>query len=613
MSESRRDFSRIGFVKTYILPGALIFLIPAVSLAFFLHAQRRFDADARESFLSQIRADARLSAGQRAKAVAFFTEHPFSGLIASGRFAGGLDRTTRLHYATFRWLIRLSELSIAGGVAVLVLAGVCVRLSRRSQRAQYLSLSAGWQVLRIYGAVQTVTQGVMVLALSFWVTALWFHVYYVKLILCAGVLAVLGAAAVIKAIFTRPDSDLVVEGRALGRAGSPRLWDELGAICARVGTDLPDQVIVGVDDNFFVTEMPVKVEGAALRGRTLYASLSLLKQMSGAEADAVLAHEMAHFSGDDTLYSKKISPLLVRYGAYLQALHENPVARPIFYFMHGFRALFELSLGEQSRRRETRADRIAAGATSPRDLAGALLRVAAYSDFRAKIQQDLFEKERAMETADISARLERGFHEYAISFAAKTDLGGLGTSHPFDTHPPVARRLEAVGVPLTPEGARALVSGQGDGRWYDAIDDAEQIERGQWEQFEERFRAFHQETLAYRFLPETDEERAIVSGPFPGLTIEGKKGALVLDCEAVRYTAWPGRVAYSEITSCALNNDTLVVQYVRGGKHKVSVPLKTFAARRQEALQAVNRYYGRYLNAVAYQQQKREEAEPGTG
>jgi Zn-dependent protease with chaperone function len=612
MGDTPRAFSKYGFTKTFVLPGVLIFLIPLVSLVFFLHAERRFDAGMRESILRQVREDGRLSADQRERAVAFFTHHPVSDLIADAKFSAMLDGTTRFHYATFRWLIRLSIFSIASGVAVFVLAGVCVWLSRRSQRAQYLSLSAGWQVLRIYGALQTIIQGAMILALSFWVTALWFHVYYVKIILVAAVLAVFAAIAVIKAIFKRPDTDLSVEGVILDRAGSPRLWGELGAIGDKVGTAPPDQVIVGIDDNFFVTEMPVKVAGTTRQGRTLYMSLSLLKQMYGAEADAVLAHEMAHFSGNDTLYSKKISPLLNRYGMYLQALHENPITLPIFHFMHCFRALFELSLGEHSRDREFRADRIAAETTSSRDLAGALLRISAYSDFRGKIQQDLFGKEHVLETADISSQIERGFHEHALTFAARPDLGGLETSHPFDSHPPLGQRLDAVGIPLASQDVQALVSNEGDGRWYAMIDDAEQIEGRQWEQFEERFRAVHEQTLAYRFLPDSDEERAIVVKSFPELTIEGKKGSLVLDCDRVRYTAWPDSLAYSEITNCSLNDDTLQISYVRGGKHKASIPMKTFAVRRQEALQAINRYYGRYLNAVAYQKQKQIGAKPGT-
>ena len=295
--------------------------------------------------------------------------------MTNSQFAEKFDRTVRLNFATFRWMIRLSVLSILASVAVLALAGLCVLLSLRSQRSQYLSLSIGWQVLRIYAALQTVVQGILLVALSYWVTALWAHRYYPKLIFIAGAFAVIGIIAVVAAIFKKTDVTLDVEGTLLSPEGAGRFYDELKAICRKVDTAPPDQVIVGIDDNFFVTEVPVRVDGKTLGGRTLFASLSLLKQLHVAEADGVLAHELAHFSGADTFYSKKTAPLLAGYQRYLEALYHGGIGRVVFYFMNCFRSLFELSLGKRRREREFRADRIAAEITSPRDVAGALLRI----------------------------------------------------------------------------------------------------------------------------------------------------------------------------------------------------------------------------------------------
>jgi hypothetical protein len=39
MSDASRSFTRLGFAKSFLLPALLIFLVPALSLAFFLHAQ----------------------------------------------------------------------------------------------------------------------------------------------------------------------------------------------------------------------------------------------------------------------------------------------------------------------------------------------------------------------------------------------------------------------------------------------------------------------------------------------------------------------------------------------------------------------------------------------
>lgn len=38
---ARRDVSKFGFARTFVLPALLIFLVPAVSFFFFHHAQAR--------------------------------------------------------------------------------------------------------------------------------------------------------------------------------------------------------------------------------------------------------------------------------------------------------------------------------------------------------------------------------------------------------------------------------------------------------------------------------------------------------------------------------------------------------------------------------------------
>jgi len=598
--------AKFSFTKTFLLPALLVFLVPIVSLAFFSHAQATFDARMRDSILSQIRSDSKMSEIERRQAIAFFEATPISSLMDNEEFAATVNAETRFHYTTFRWMVRLSALSILSGVVVFLLAGLCVLLSLRSQLVQYLSLSVGWHVLRIYGALQALVQGVLLVALSFWVTALWFNVYIPKLIFVIGLLVLVAVAAVIAAIFKKPHSDFVVQGKVLEKDTSMPLWDELKEICAKVGTAQPDQVIAGIDDNFFVTEQPVIVDGKTYRGRTLFVSLSLLKQLQGAEADAVLAHEMAHFSGQDTVYSKKIAPLLLRYDNYLQALHDGVVTLPIYYFMLCFRAFYQLSLGRLSRQREFRADRIAVETMSPHNLAGALLRVAAYSKYRIRVEDELFRQEQALEAANVSERIEKGFHEYAARFAAEPEIGNLATAHPFDSHPPLSQRLEAIGVPLESDAAQALLASVGDGRWHRNIAAAEQMERDQWREFEERFRIYHEQTLPFRFIPETVEEQAIVVRLFPPIAFESKEGRLAMDFEKIEYAKWPEPLFYREILNCVYGEDKILkINYERAGKHTNNLNMMKFVGNQQEVIDAFNRYYTRYLAAVAYQTDKK--------
>ncbi len=609
MSQASAKPPRFRFFTTFALPALLVFLVPVLSFFFFRHAQGWFDDQFRESVLKSIREDRTMSEEERAQRVAFFTEVPLSRLIENEEVAAKLPGETRFHYATFRWMILLSVASILGGVAVFLLAGLCVALSLHSQFVQYLSLGAGWHVLRAYGALQAAAQGVLLVALSYWVTALWMHVYSVKLILAAGLLAVGAVALVIGAIFRRVKEDFVVAGRVVTRDEATPLWDELRRVCARVGTDPPDQIVAGIDDNFFVTEQPVTVGDRTYRGRTLFVSLSLLKQLQGGEADAVLAHEMAHFSGQDTLYSRKIAPLLRRYDLYLQALHQGGVTLPIYYFMLCFRALYQLSLGKLSRQREFRADRIALETSSARDVAGALLRTVAYSRYRAEVEKDLFQHERALDAANVRERIEQGFGRYAACFVSGPDVGRLAPAHPFDSHPPLAERLQAIRAPLESADAQTLLANPGDGRWYQLIPAAGQMEQEQWQQYEEWFRRYHEQSLPYRFLPETAEERAIVVKAFPPLTIKGGQGVLTLDHEKMGFDKWPGPILFAEIIKLALNENVLRINYRRQGNQAQTLNLAKFA-RQQEVLNAIHHYYGRYLAAAAYQKQKTQTPGP---
>src|SRR5215216_4259993 len=91
MSDAAKRPPGAGFIRTFVLPALLIFLIPILSLLFFRHAQGRFDADAQHAVLQQIRDDGTMTPEKREEATAFFTEHPFSELVQNNEFAAGLQ------------------------------------------------------------------------------------------------------------------------------------------------------------------------------------------------------------------------------------------------------------------------------------------------------------------------------------------------------------------------------------------------------------------------------------------------------------------------------------------------------------------------------------------
>src|SRR5262249_10503077 len=162
---------------------------------------------------------------------------------------------------------------------------------------------------------------------------------------------------------------------------------------------------------------------------------------------------------------------------------------------------------------------------------------------------------RALETANVCERIEQGFRQYAACFVSGPDIGRLAPAHPFDSHPPLAQRLDAIGMPLGSGEAQTLLAGAGGGRWDQYIPTTEQMEKEQWRQYEERFRLYHEQSLPYRFLPETAEEYEIVVRSFPPLTFASGEGALALDHEKMGYDRWPAPVRYAEITNLTLDQN----------------------------------------------------------
>src|SRR5690606_3316022 len=107
---------------------------------------------------------------------------------------------------------------------------------------------------------------------------------------------------------------------------------------------------------------------------------------------------------------------------------------------------------------------------SPTDLVGGLLRIAAYASFRNSVQQELFDQEQVLESADISRRIDAGFPTYAASFANSPKLADFENLHPFDSHPPLHQRLEAVGFGIRSSRVQTILSSRGDGVWYRKIE-----------------------------------------------------------------------------------------------------------------------------------------------
>src|SRR5688572_12445674 len=108
--KSKPSFLKVGFLKSYLLPVLIMFLIPGFGLWFFNHVEAHYDGEIRESLISQIKADQTMSAEERERAIKFYKRASVSSILASNK-PGAKEiqehfSPVRTRYAIFRWMKR---------------------------------------------------------------------------------------------------------------------------------------------------------------------------------------------------------------------------------------------------------------------------------------------------------------------------------------------------------------------------------------------------------------------------------------------------------------------------------------------------------------------------
>ncbi|HET9552152.1 MAG TPA: M48 family metallopeptidase [Anaeromyxobacteraceae bacterium] len=599
-SDLRRDF-----LKVLVLPALTFLLVPLLTVGFARYGAARLDGEILEAVEGQIARSQKVPEAAKPELVATYRAHPPSAACddPDPELAGWRDAVcdTWGDVWQFRWAARLGLAAALLGLATFAAIGLLGLVAWRRPRAQYWSFMVGWRGLVAVTAVETALQGVLLVWLSYWVTALLLERYYVKLIVIAGVLAALGVGAIVMGLFRKPAPPEPLEAELLAEADAPGLWRRVRELAGRLGAAPPRAIAAGIDDNFFVTEASTPLAGGATaEGRLLYVSLPLLRTLEPREADAILAHELAHFHGGDTAASARLAPALVRYHAYWAALAEGGLTLPASLVMRLYRSVFELALAREQRRREEVADATAARLTAPDDVARALVKVTGYSSFRARTERSLFEARSVHQgSLGLRARIDDGLPAHAASQGFLEELRRQPMPHPFDTHPPLPDRIAVVGGSVRPEDAASLLQARPARTWADEVLTGAAVEERLWSAYEARFQAGHQESLAWRFLPATDEERAHVLRYFPDVEFAGKKGEVTRLGHAALVLPDGAAIPLAEIAAATVEKETfthrlVLTRRVAAGKvQKVKVNLRPLGKQADAFTSAFGRYWAR--------------------
>jgi Zn-dependent protease with chaperone function len=287
---------------------------------------------------------------------------------------------------------------------------------------------------------------------------------HIGLIFGIGLGALVGTLAMIRGslgIVRRARATVV--GRRLSEAANPNFLQFLNDLALRLGAARPQHIVVGLDPNFFVTEADVHCLDGQYRGRTLFLSLPFCRILSIRELEAVVGHELGHYIGMDTQFSRKFYPIYRVASESLAAVAANigegsrgVALLPAVCILSFLLESFAVAESRNSRERELAADRVAARAVDAHTFATALVKIHAFMPCWEAVLGQMRE---TLESGKQLVNLSSFFATVANEVAEPQVLQGLGDHtlpHPTDSHPPLGVRLQALQVSLPEVSEDAL-------------------------------------------------------------------------------------------------------------------------------------------------------------
>jgi heat shock protein HtpX len=240
-----------------------------------------------------------------------------------------------------------------------------------------------------------------------------------------------------------------------------RLGQFIAPLCSKLGTRLPNWVILHAEPTAFVTNGKVHTFNGTAKGRILALGLPLFGALSVNELRAVISHEFAHFTGHDTVYSSRVLPIykgaitahdqMIDTMLHIESFFMRlPMLLPCFALRIYLTLFHTIDMGI-SRQREYRADAVAASTCGSQSFRKSLM--------KAEGIGRTFYDDSCMSTI-------RRLHpqaqpkDYLTAFRGSLkELNGLANSHckaamaefhgKHDSHPGLKSRVES--VPEVPE------------------------------------------------------------------------------------------------------------------------------------------------------------------
>ncbi|MDB6022290.1 MAG: hypothetical protein JWQ04_2147 [Pedosphaera sp.] len=449
--------------------------MPVLVLILFAAAPYWLNSKVHSQVTKEINANSKLSPAERDDRLAAFSRIDFAAVCRDNPPEFAQLRTALVKagvagtYEHLRWALNGSVVLVG---LLLTASGIMFALSlaaRKSPHDLIRYYRLGWR----FGMAVAFVQVLLLIPLMTYgvyeFPVLWTDSWYPQLVL---VIVVVGLVALWRSIailmhkvplkFNEPMSRRITAEQA------PELWQAVRDAASRLQTAPPDNIIIGIQLNFYVTELAVWDGHELAKGRTLFLSYPLLKQLPEEEIIAIIGHELGHFIGDDTRLTREFYPLKLKAHATLITLAQSVwVGWTSLHFLNFFGWCFGETERAVSRKRELLADEKAAALTSREIAARALVR---FHVLIEAFQQGLVDTVRKGAQSPLDVPLYTVVREkLPAGVPFWTELFEKKLPHPLDTHPALQVRLEALGQAMDSREAEVLTTqetGSAYSRWF---------------------------------------------------------------------------------------------------------------------------------------------------
>jgi len=245
-----------------------------------------------------------------------------------------------------------------------------------------------------------------------------------------------------------------------------KIFSLVREIAKKLQARIPDNIIVGLTTDFFASNMDMKIfdgkKEIYIKGETLYISLPYLRVLTISELKSIVGHELAHFSGKDTIYTILFNPIKIRlnqqFSAFENFLKKNNrtiektivsfVIYPIIFLFNEFSRKDE----RISKERELIADMSGSkAAEDSRIMINALCKIGLYELFWDDFEKKYYEEVSLgiKKIDNLSSKFMRLIKEDLDNKKLKIVLHKIfeiEINHPSDTHPSIERRMENLKV-----------------------------------------------------------------------------------------------------------------------------------------------------------------------